>query len=290
MRTTIYDGYLRARTPISHGGDVRGVELMFNRTKSLDAEGRTTRIPIINGGNIRGSLRRRAAAMVWEALGGDPLPYPTMHLLATGGTITATKSAQEVLTSERQAVLRDLVPLIEVFGGSGGGRVMSGRLTVDKAIPIAADTMLGRPLPPGATAARTATEVLGLQYNSCFPGVPDSTVEAQPEDTTLAGTGLFRYGTETMVPGTCLWHTIQLEDATPRAQQFFADVLAAWRTLGPHVGGGHSRGYGAVECHYTCTTYTPGGCPAEPEVPEVGWREYLAENKAAALEALAWAT
>ena len=139
MLTLHYRGALTARTAIAHGGDDRGIIHTF-RHEHLILGGRPALVPIISGGAIRGSLRRTSAAMFQAALVGPEgrLPFPVVHALRTGGALTETRDHSEVLTGERQAMLRDLVPHFALFGVSGGGRIMSGRLHVGKALPVTA--------------------------------------------------------------------------------------------------------------------------------------------------------
>lgn len=141
MRTVTYTGTLVARSSISHVGDGGGRVHVLRRENVVTADGEVIGVPIVSGAVIRGRMRRLGAAMVHEALGGGPLPFNVVTALAQGGVLTETRTAREVLTGDRQARLRERIPLLGLMGVVGGGRMMAGRLMVSKAIPVGRETL-----------------------------------------------------------------------------------------------------------------------------------------------------
>lgn len=296
MRTITYGGTITARTSIAHGGNPSGITHTFRRETIIRPDGRRLPgVPVISGGTVKGALRRLASRMTQQALVGDErLPFEAVHAQRTGGSLRETKTSGEVLTGERQARLRDLIPMFGLFGVSGGGRVMSGRLLVDKPIPVARETahlgkhyevdLDGYDLPSIWQTIQTETYTRLADINDA---VTHPWVEDDPETQRHLdkGSGSMLWEVETIVPGTRLWHTIQAEDVTALEADFFRDLIRLWSRRA-HIGGHAARGHGKVTCDYTEYITDVWGEPAEAE--EADWRHTLHEHHDEALEALSW--
>lgn len=295
MRTVEYRGTLLALTSISHGGIENGTTQGFRRETFVLPDGKVfPSVPVISGGSVRGSLRRLAAKMTQHALAGDGgrLPFPAVHALRTGGALRETRSGGEVLTGERQARLRDLLPHFGVFGLAGGGRIMSGRLCVDKPLPVAAETAY--------LAEHYATEITteppsiwSVIQRETYTRIADvEAAAAQPYietagDRELAkGSGNMIWTHETIVPGTRLFHSLVLEDATAIEVSFFDDLVRRWGR-DARVGGQVARGHGRVHPEYARTVRDVLGDEADTETGPC-WTEHIAEHREEAIEALGW--
>lgn len=294
MQTVTYEGTLTAISSISHGGQDRGITHGFRKETIIGADGRPIGgIPVISGSVIRGTMRRKAARLMQTALsdGGDSrLPFHSVHALTTGGSMTETRSSGEVLTVERQARVRDLIPLFGVFGVAGGGKVMSGKLSVDKAIPIARETAHltpsreASPLSVFSLVQREQYSRVADVENGSASGLIAPTDEAQ---VLPSGSGQMLYQIETLAAGTVLQHSVTIEDANPVEAAFFDDVLRAWRPKGvAQLGGQSARGLGKAHVDYVRTTTDVWGDEVEPEVAD--WKAFVRDHRADALEALAW--
>lgn len=297
MRTVEYRGTLTALTSIAHGGKDSGTVHAFRRESFVLPDGRLLPgVPVVSGGVVRGSLRRLAAAMTQDAIGaGGALPFPVVHALRTGGALRETRSGGEVLTGERQARLREVIPMLGVFGLSAGGRIMSGRLVVDKPLPLAQETLyltehygvaLDGYNPP------SVWQLVQRESYARFADVNDSSAQTyiDADDPALRelpkGSGTMMWTHETLPPGTRLLHSLLLEDATAAEVSFFDDLVTAWSATA-RVGGQRARGLGRVRCDYTREVRDVAGRPVADE-REVDWRQVLSGRAEDVQEALGW--
>lgn len=298
MRTIEYRGTLLARSSIAHGGKESGTAHLFRRETFVLPDGRCLpSVPVISGGVVRGSLRRYAAKMTQAAItDGDPLPFPAVHALRTGGALRETRSSGEVLTGEKQAKLRDLIPMLSLFGLSAGGRIMSGRLIVDKPLPVTTETMflhdhyqvaLGDTYQPPSI-----WQTLQRETYTRFADVNDASAQPYIDDTAEAereipkGSGTMLWTQETIPPGTRLFHSLALEEATPVEVAFFDDLVARW-SRSAQIGGQRARGLGRVQPEYTRTCRDIIGDEAIDE-PAASWREAIADRRDEVKEVLGW--
>lgn len=303
MRTVEYRGTIQALSSIANSGKQNGPNHSFRFETMVRPDGRVLpTVPIVSGSVMRGGLRRYAAAMMQRVLApddSDRLPWSVVHALRTGGALRETKSSGEVLTGEKQAVLRDLIPMFGVFGLSGGGRIMSGRLIVDKAIPVAEETFhlvdhyaaaasLGEDYRPPSiwqllqheTYTRFADVNDAAASMTIEPGV--DVAQAMPK-----GAGNMLWRQETLVAGTRLYHSLILEAGTPLEVAFFDDLVQRWSAQG-RIGGQRGRGMGRVRPEYTRSVFDLAGEPAEAEPLEGTWAEQVTANMEQVTEALSW--
>lgn len=297
MRTITYTGTLRAQTSIAHGSKASGNNHPFRReTFILPTGKRLHAVPVVSGGAVRGSLRRVAAAMTQQAIAGDgTLPHPVVHALRTGGSLRETRTGGDILTGERQAILRDAIPMFGIFGLAAGGRIMSGRLQVGKPLPVAKETMhladhyqadLGDYEPP------SIWEVIQRETYTRQADVNDSSAQLLIDDIEAAdrdlpkGSGNMIYQHETISPGTLLFHTLVLDAGTASEASFFDDMVRLWSKRAT-IGGQVAKGLGQVEPQYSRSSYDILGDPA-PDEDSSPWREHMAERADQIKDVLTW--
>lgn len=304
MQTVVYSGTLDATTAIAHGSRQAGNAHPFRReTLILPTGKRLTGVPVVSGGVVRGSLRRTAAAMTQHALvGNGRLPLPVVHALRTGGALRETRKGREMLNGERQAILRDAIPMLAVFGLAAGGRIMSGRLQVGKPLPVAQETShlaehygvdLSTYEPPSVRQLlqrEVYTRIADVDTATAAPFVaPDDTFPDQDSedasDKDQSG-GNMIYQHETLAAGTRLFHTIVLDNVTDLEAAFFDDLLAQWAPTAA-IGGQLAKGLGRVVPRYTRTCYDLTGTPMS-DVPTADWRSHMIENRDNIERAMAW--
>lgn len=294
MRTIDYSGYLTALSSIAHGGKDLGVTHTFRRESFFAADGNVIEIPVVSGSVIRGSLRRTAAQMMHEALAGDGrLPFTVVHAFMTGGSLRETRTGGEVVTGERQALLRSLVPMIGVFGVSGGGRIMSGRLSVDKAVPVTQQTAhlaeYHGPLPDGYTPPSVWSTVQRESYTR-YADVDDSKsqpfIDVDAVHELPKGSGSMLWRQETVAMGVRFFHRLYLENALPEEVAFFDSLVKRW-SRNAVIGGQKARGCGRVRCDYTRAVTNVAGDPADDE-SAVDWRAQVREKRSEILDVLEW--
>lgn len=140
---------MTALTSLAHnGGQSFGVTALFRREKVAQPDGTVEEVPILSGNGLRGMLRDRGMLHMLRSLGyGEPdadghvpgLSLAAFYFLLSGGALTRTGVRGLDLADARR--VRDLIPLVGVFGGAMGNQIMPGKLKVGKAMPICAETI-----------------------------------------------------------------------------------------------------------------------------------------------------
>lgn len=300
MRTIIYTGTMHAASSIAHGDRAAGNSHPFRRETLILPTGKTLpNVPVISGGSIRGSLRRLAAAMTQAAITDGTLPTPVVHAFRTGGSLRETRTGGEVLTGERQALIRDAIPMFGLFGLTAGGRIMSGRLQVDKAIPVAQETAYLAPFyetdldgyePPSVwqTIQReTYTRLADVQDASAQPYIDG---RGAADHDIPAGSGNMIYAHETLRAGTRLFSSVALDAGTPAEVSFFDDLIQRWSARA-RIGGQTGKGLGRVVPAWTRSCYDVAGVPADAE-GDAGsgwsWRTHMEERAEDVQRVLSW--
>lgn len=297
MRNIEWTGTMTAASSIAHGGKDSGTTHGFRReTLILPTGERLVGVPMISGGVVRGSMRRTAAAMMQTALVGDGrLPFNVVHALRTGGSLRETRASEEVLTSERQAIIRDALPMLACFGFSTNGRIVSGRLQVDKPVPVAKETIyladtyqadLDGYIPPSIwelIQRETYTRYADVNDAAAQPYIE---MDASEVRAVAKGGGNMIWTQETLPAGTRLFHSLILEEATPIEVSFMDELVKRWTRQG-RVGAQSARGLGRITTNYTRTCTDVLGDPAEAEEGP-NWREYVTTHKDSIMEVLGW--
>uniref|UniRef100_UPI0031FE91C8 RAMP superfamily CRISPR-associated protein n=1 Tax=Mycolicibacterium sp. CBMA 213 TaxID=1968788 RepID=UPI0031FE91C8 len=231
---------------------------MFRREKILTPDGRAAWVPVVSGNAFRGVLRRIGEELTAGILNyEDKLPIPAAHLLTNGGRPGKTNRP---MTDQQERELKELLPIVGVFGGSASGRILSGRLTVGKVLPefCELEHLLHRPpqstLRPAILSMSEEPFAHLDDHNSTAPAAPEPTDEenrgrARRNERT-SPLGIFRV--QTLPAGTRLQAWAQLTNATDNEVSFFCDVLNAFAERG-HLGGRSAVGHGSITATVTPT-------------------------------------
>lgn len=271
MSTTYrIEGVATVLSSVSHGGEHAGTVMYMRREKIIQPDGNVAEVPIISGNALRGVLRDHAAKAFWCSLGRPQLPLPVFHLLWSGGALAKT-GAQHVLGARQLSQVRDLVPVVSLFGGSGAGKIIEGRLQVGKLMPICAETRHLMPSGIDVDDVRSVWEMLQIeeftrrddakrdQLHAAIEGVADEgtpveqavllemlahepPVEAQPD----APAQQMRYGVETLAAGTRLHWWVRLAEINELERALFAAAIESWVASGAHIGGRSATGHGRL--------------------------------------------
>lgn len=277
--SAVFDVDITATTSIVHRDDTRNnssIQSLFRREKTLTPAGEVTMVPIISGNAWRGILRRTGETLLAEVLDYEGQLTPAAaHLLRNGGFLR--KSTRE-MAPEQERELKNLVPLIGLFGGAANARVMSGKLVVSKVVPVTADTLhlLPGPPPQGPVPASVHT-ILGQESTSHSNDLPAAGASVDGE--TGEGFSPIRLDTETLIAGTRLSGQIRLTHASPVEYALLADILDQFAATG-HLGGRTAAGHGRI--HATLTPTITAGTPAT----DLDWRGVVAAGRVDAIAAL----
>lgn len=314
-RTLRIDGVATALSSISHGGETTGTVANLRREKIVGADGVPVDVPVLSGNALRGVLRDHAAAVFHRALGSPELPVQVFHLLWSGGSLAKAGSGH-VLGSRQLAEVRRLVPLVSLFGGSGAGKIIEGKLRVGKLMPVCAETahLLPEDIAGAEHSIWEMTQIEEFtrrddskrdQLHPAIAGFGLSALTADTDGTLLAvaphqqavEAGVdgpaqqMRYGVETLAAGTRLHWWITLADVTDVEVALFAAAVDAWQNAGGAVGGRAATGHGrlrldAHQWEERSLTTTVGTALAAGGTDVL--TDHVTDERDSILEALGW--
>lgn len=140
MEQRRFEFILEARQPISHAQETFGNSQVIMRQLVMQPDGRRARVPIITGDTMRHGLREASSFLLLEAAGllEQKLTEEALRLLFAGGMVTGSSGSGVRLDEYRKLV--ELIPPLALLGGCAQNRVMPGRLQVDAATMICAET------------------------------------------------------------------------------------------------------------------------------------------------------
>lgn len=148
MDSYLFEGIVTALSSVSHIGDTFGINARLRREKLVMADGTVEELPVISGNSVRGLLRDRGMLHMCRVLGygvdeetGEVcgLSLPAFHFLFSGGSLTSTGAAAYDVDAAR--AMRDVIPLVSIFGGAMGNQIMPGKLSSGKLYPICLETL-----------------------------------------------------------------------------------------------------------------------------------------------------
>jgi CRISPR type IV-associated protein Csf2 len=324
-KTEWYAGTVTALSSISHIGPDAGGQTTtsyLRREKFVQPDGTVELIPTISGNGMRGMLRDRGMWHMCRALGYgvDPatgevlgLSLPAFHFLFSGGTLTSVAGRGLDIDTARR--VRELIPLVGVFGGAMGNQIMEGKLRCGKLIPICQETAH---LLPEWCFEGVVTSIFDVTQQEAFTRKDDEhnehlrqliapdvrglleakaaakrevrgTSEEKPDDE-VGQHQQMRYWVETLAAGTRLFWELALEDVTDVEYDAFWTAMAEWARA-PYIGGKSGTGHGKVKVNFRDwhaidpNVYATANLPGFP----VGarYQQHLAERGAEMREMLA---
>ncbi|RMF24065.1 MAG: hypothetical protein D6765_12230 [Bacteroidetes bacterium] len=271
MKTYSFEGTATALTSIMHGsGEKTGIISMLRREKFVQPDGRIARVPVISGNAVRGILRdvgmydmlQRVGYGVQEDGTVVGLPLPAFYFLFSGGALTS--NTVEGLDIEKMRAMRELIPLIGVFGGAVGNQILPGKLKVGKLLPIARETAhllpeKFRPEEPVSVWDLCQTEFYTRrddEKNDKVRNLIDpverkllGSGETSKGELTGAGAQQMMYRQETFCAGTQFFWKIVLEDPTDLEFESFVQTLIVFSRT-PYVGGRSAVGHGELSIKF----------------------------------------
>jgi len=263
MRTLVFEGLVTAETSIYHGsGESYGIETLFRREKIVQPDGAVEEVPIISGNAIRGILRDCGMLFMCREIGLTEMPLMSFYTLFSGGALTGSSEGVDLDEARR---LRELIPLLSVFGAAIGGRILNGKLRVGKLIPICRETLhlLPERFYEAATARVSCYELLQQETYTRRDDEKNERLRMliEPEarrmledpatrDLARQQAGMrsaqqMRYIVETIAAGTHFYWRIELEDVTDIEFAAFLTALLEFHR-NPVIGGRGAVGHGRL--------------------------------------------
>jgi CRISPR type IV-associated protein Csf2 len=132
---------LEAVSPIAHHAESFGNTAIIMTEPVLRADGSRVKVPIITGDTMRHGLREAAAYAFLDAaelLEEPSLSEAALRLLFSGGQIGGPSGSSISIRDYRAMV--ELVPSLGLLGGCAGNRMLQGRVWVDRALLICAES------------------------------------------------------------------------------------------------------------------------------------------------------
>lgn len=270
---------MTALSSITHFGDsVGGTEQVLRRERVLQPDDTFAEVPIISGNSWRGQLRdcgmRAMCDVLAAALGVERLALPpaAFHFLFSGGALSRDDAASVDIGAARR--LRELIPLVCLFGGATKGQIMQGKLAVGKIVPVCAETahILPDTLASSPRTNVSIYDMLAIEHYTRmddakreslagrYLSAPDQVLLEAPKkravknkqtgenEEVAAAPGKaqqMRYGWEVFAAGTLFACDILLRQVTPLEFEAFASALREW-SIEPVLGGRASIGAGRV--------------------------------------------
>lgn len=282
MNQTIeWSGVVTALSSIYHGGGQSiGINSKLRREKFVQPDGTVEDVPVISGNGLRGLLRDRGMWHMCRALGygvneetGEVkgLSLPAFYFLFSGGALTKGGGTSGI-DIDRARELRNLIPLVGIFGGALGNMIMPGKLKVDKMLPICQET---RHLLPEPWRDAEVSSIWEYLQEEMYTRKDDEKHEHLRQLITPEVRGLLEvaatakrnapsqpvvqddtgqkqqmmYYTETFAAGTQFYWSLVLDDVTGTEFDAFAVCLGEFARL-PFVGAKSNVGLGRVSVRF----------------------------------------
>lgn len=280
MNTIIFEGKVTALSSISHIGETRGINSMLRREKMVMADGSVEEIPVISGNGMRGLLRDRGMYHLCRSLSygvnedtGEVagLSLPAFYFLFSGGSLT--KEGGKAWDIDAARKMRNINPLVSIFGGALGNMIMPGKIKIGKLIPLCEET---RHLLPerftnghGSIWSMLQQEPYVRKDDEKDEGLrqliaPEARALLEAKntekrlkrekkeddiDTEIGKHQQMRYYVETFAAGTEFFWDICLDDVTEIEKEAFMTCLVEFARK-PYIGGKSGIGHGKVNVKF----------------------------------------
>jgi len=280
MNTIIIEGVVTALSSISHIGETRGINSMLRREKMVMADSTVKEIPVISGNGMRGLLRDRGMFHLCRSIGygvneetGEVagLSLPAFYFLFSGGSLT--KEGGKAWDIDAARKMRNLIPLVSVFGGALGNMIMPGKIKIGKLIPLCRETthLLPERFINGHGSIWTmlqqepyvrkddeksenlrqliAPEARALLESKNTEKRRKRENKENDVDTEIGQHQQMRYFVETFAAGTQFFWDICLDDVNEIEKEAFMTCLVEFAKM-PYIGGKSAIGHGKVEIKF----------------------------------------
>jgi hypothetical protein len=261
------EGMVTALSSITHnGGEKNGITALLRREKFILPNGDYEDVPLISGNSIRGNLRDIGMYYMLSRLGYGieekdgsviGLPLPAFDFLFSGGALTSKGNAP--LDIEYFRRMREMIPLVGLFGGAIGNTIMPGKIKIGKMIPIAEETLHIVPEKFRFKETKSVWDYCQLEMyvrkddekNENLRGMIEGETRkllADPEkrkEVRKSGPQQMMYYIETIAAGTKFFWKIVLEDVTNVEFEAFLTTILQYSKFAM-VGGKSGVGLGEI--------------------------------------------
>ena len=247
------DHRFRLRTPLSHIGEVISTVSSLVEEPVLQPDGSVEPVFSYGGNAWRGHLRDCGAAALLDLLGSPRLSLESFQLLFSGGSLS--RSANPDIGRLRR--IRELFPLLSLWGCGLGDTLMPGKLRVGNAYPVVAEAMPCLPDRLHNVAAGRSYRRLAFQKEmtrrddgrdvSLHDRLDDGARSALAADRADHETATqMRFAVEMLAAGSELCSVVSMLDPTALEIGAYVSAIERWSRT-PHIGGMAARGCGMVD-------------------------------------------
>lgn len=276
MKSYEFRGTITALSSIAHSGGMSfGINTKLRREKFVQPDGGVEEIPVLSGNGLRGLLRDVGMLHMCKKIGYgvdtetgeiNGLSLQAFYFLFSGGALSSDASGAIDIKTARK--LRELIPLVGIFGGAVGNQIMPGKLKIGKALPICEETIH---LLPGSCRNGELKSIWDYLQEEMYTRKDDEKdehkrhlIEPSPQleqgkidleeakEKTLAPDvpkQQIMYYVETLAPGTKFYWDIILDDVTDIEFEAFVTTLLEFSKR-PFVGGKSNVGLGKVKINF----------------------------------------
>jgi hypothetical protein len=272
------------RNALTHGAGNNGNEQELHRRSfnvCRDGMWAQEQVACVSGAAMKATLREHAGLLFLQLAGINEVNKDGLRLLFKGGRLAGSERVTNLEDARR---LRDLCPVLSVFGAMDDATILRGRVSVSNVMPWTDVTVgaglvdtAGAEVFPGLTplpahmieAPDPITYYRHDLKSSHAAALLPAAERKQMEDLAAARKGKAvtkderREANESMphafqaiAPGTPMLCTIRLNDATEMEAACLMLAITRWTSHGAHLGGAASKGHGACSVRIASATRT----------------------------------
>lgn len=221
--------------------------------EKININNKVHNIPAVHGNAIRGVLRRVGFNRLCELLGleRNSLSVDMYHTLFNGGALTSSTGYLNLNTKRE---IRELLPLLSVFGSAMGNDMLPGKMIVSSGLPQCKE------LGTGEASYHDMTNIVR------YTRLEDGDIELGENDKTSQ---MF-YDIEVMIQGTTLQWEIILDYCSEIEEQAMNDTLMQFAQK-PFLGGASGKGHGRLGFEFSDTNESYLGFIEENKEKIVLW-------------------
>lgn len=296
------EGIAIAQEPIHQGGDRGGGTVGEFRRELTRVGDEFEYLPVVSANSIGGILRDQCAFWCLDQIEYEQFTgreaLRAFDVLTSGGGRVVKVDDPGYIDLFKENELRSLFPVISLFGGSIGNRMLQGRIEVGNWVPLCAEMQSRLPRDLWERAARWHIE--DLLFEASFSTrddkksriwqdriAPDTLSEwlgeqeaADIEKTAKRAPISMRYAMESLAAGTEFYVLFRLHNPTNVELGAFFGGLSYFHET-PKIGGRANRGFGKVALdlkQFTLTGFTKVEGPLAIETMEAA-SEHLRANR-----------
>jgi len=240
MNIEMFEGYMTAQTPISHGSDDKlGNDISLRRLK-YHVNGKYKEIPVISANSLRGILRRRIMTDFMERMNYKCNSKKIFRFLMAGGILEeVSKKDSGILNLSMREEIRKLMPPIDLLGGTLGNQNFDGKLDVMPIQVICKELEEFLPSNTEIAPDKSIHEFIDWDFATTKDPLGGSDGEGDKSAQMI-------YNWEVFVPGTPFTLGFVLRDADEIVKGCFIRLLNLWHEY-PVIGGKAATGHGRVK-------------------------------------------